>query len=182
MSAHDDEPRGVHVRSHPRGAHAPGAEEIEAVASAFRGAAMFLDACRMRPTDVAWWERETRSIVASMREQARVAALTDDAVAAMISPEERETGGSFGGRMTAADVAKRVAAIRRACGWIISLGGLSVGIERIVMESIMMDRDAQRARQQVRAFVAVAEMAVGMASIARTSDSDDDTAEGTHAG
>jgi hypothetical protein len=173
-------PGDVHVSSRPRGAHAPTADEIRAVATAFQGAARFLVACELRDLDVTWWERSTRDIVSKMREHARIAAMTDDEIVATLTPETRRTGGLYGGAMDNRDVTQYVARTRLTCGWILHLGGLSVGWERIEMESLRMDKCVQRARQQVRAFVAVAEMAVDMAFVAARDGSDaDDTAVGS---
>lgn len=135
----------------------PTPEQIEAVDTAFRGSLQYLDECACRSVDERWHEETCRGIVEMMREHARRATVTYDEVLATMPPNISAP------RYVTFEETKRayVSGYRDHSGWILGLGTLKVGWERIVTESVGLSREAQNARRQVFAFVTVAGVHAG---------------------
>jgi hypothetical protein len=128
----------------------------------------------LRKEDIQWWGRNSQSILDDCEEHRRISTLSDAELGAELSEEQIQKGLKSQGWYRRDEAIKDYVYQKRksACRWVATLAGLIVGFERIELESIHQEKSVQLARGQLRAFLAVMAVELGVAKLDESEEDD----------
>lgn len=128
------------------------------------GETCFEDAC-LRPGDERWWRDVTEGIAADMETTLRSRRATDAELIAAL-PETAYAGASSE-RERRAIAGRHIADLREGGKWVFYVGLMMRDAERRFLDGIHLQREALRARGQLRGFAVAIAMALGCATTER---------------
>lgn len=133
-----------------------------------QGGETCFDEANMRPQDERWWTETVETIASNMIKDCELRAATDEELALKIPESAYKT--PYGQPCPPYEREKirkeRIAVMRRnAGGWVMPLGFLTQGCERIYLEGIDQGQRAISARSQLRAFAVAIAMECGCARL-----------------
>lgn len=162
-----DRQAGMHVQFTFRNALPATLEMAARIRTLGEGGETCFEYANLRPQDEKWWTEVVEAIASGMVADCELRGATDDELALKIPETAYKTPYGQPAPYEREKIRKeRIAAMRRnAGGWVMPLGFLTQGCERIYLEGIDQGSRAISARSQLRAFAVAIAMECGCARL-----------------
>jgi hypothetical protein len=150
----------------------PTQEIIEKVRTAARGGEEVMERAELRPVDEQWWTDATNGIIESLEKTLILQSVPAEEIIACIP--ESEFKRCYSERDKERVREKHLVNARKGGAWVLTVGMLLRDTERLQVEALGRGNRVIQARGELRAFAVVIAMALGCASIGKSSSYDYD--------